>query len=79
MRFHPHRGATGDAARSLPICRMYAFFGSIHIPMYLREVDIDESRRAGMAHHIVLEGLGQPHIYVLLREEEILDILRDSL
>lgn len=79
MRFHPHRGATGDAARSLSIRRMYAFFGSIHIPMHLREVDINESRMAEMAHRIVLGGLGQPHVYVLLREEEILDILRDSL
>lgn len=61
------------------IRRMYAFFESIHIPMHLREVGIDESRLAEMAHHIVLEGLDQPHMYVPLQESEILDILRDSL
>lgn len=61
------------------IDRMYAFFESIHIPMHLREVGIDESRLAEMAHHIVLEGIDQPHMYVPLQEEEILDILKASL
>lgn len=58
---------------------MYAFFESIHIPMHLREVGIDESRLAEMAHHIVLEGLDQPYMYVPLQEQEILEILKASL
>lgn len=61
------------------ISRMYDFFASLNIPMHLREVGIDDSRLAEMAHHIVQEGLDQPHMYVPLKEEEILQILQASL
>lgn len=61
------------------IQRFYDFFLSIGIPMHLREVGIDESRLAEMAHHIVLEGLDKPYNYVPLTEGEILDILKASL
>lgn len=61
------------------ISMMYNFFASLNIPMHLQEVGIDDSRLAEMAHHIVLEGLDQPHMYVPLKEEEILEILKASL
>lgn len=54
---------------------MFEFFG---IPMHLREVGIDESRLAEMAHHIAVnEGLD--HAWAPLSENDILDILKASL
>ena len=56
----------------------YKFFESIGIPMHLKEVGIDESRLAEMAHHIAVnEGL--ENAYVPLTEEDIAEILRASL
>ena len=56
----------------------YAFFESIGIPMHLREVGIDESRIDEMAHHIAVnEGL--EHAYAPLNEQDIRQILIDSL
>ena len=56
----------------------YAFFESIGIPMHLREVGIDESRIDEMAHHIAVnEGL--EHAYAPLNEQDIKQILIDSL
>ncbi|MBR1520592.1 MAG: iron-containing alcohol dehydrogenase [Bacteroidaceae bacterium] len=56
----------------------YRFFESIHIPMHLREVGIDDSRIDEMAHHIAVnEGLEQA--YVPLTEQDIKDILIASL
>ncbi|MBQ9666353.1 MAG: iron-containing alcohol dehydrogenase [Bacteroidaceae bacterium] len=56
----------------------YRFFESIHIPMHLREVGIDDSRIDEMAHHIAVnEGL--EHAYVPLTEQDIKDILIASL
>lgn len=47
--------------------------------MHLREVGIDETRLAEMAHHISQEGLAGSHMYVPLSEEDILNILKASL
>lgn len=56
----------------------YDFFESIHIPMHLKDVGIDESRLEEMAHHIAVnEGL--ENAYVPLSEEDILEILKASL
>ena len=56
----------------------YAFFESIHIPMHLREVGIDESRIDEMAHHIAVnEGL--ENAYAPLTEQDIKEILTASL
>lgn len=56
----------------------YRFFESIGIPMYLKEVGIDESRLSEMAHHIAVnEGLDKA--YAPLSEQDILDILKASL
>ena len=56
----------------------YEFFESINIPMHLREVGIDESRIDEMAHHIAVnEGLDKA--YVPLTEQDIKEILRESL
>lgn len=56
----------------------YDFFASIGIPMHLREVGIDESRIAEMAHHIaVKEGL--ENAWVPLTEQDIAEILTASL
>lgn len=56
----------------------YDFFASIGIPMHLRELGIDESRVGEMAHHIAVnEGLEQA--YVPLSEEDIAEIIRESL
>ena len=55
-----------------------AFFESIHIPMHLREVGIDDSRIDEMAHHIAVnEGL--ENAYAPLTEEDIKEILTASL
>jgi hypothetical protein len=56
----------------------YKFFESIGIPMHLREVGIDDSRIAEMAHHIAVnEGL--ENAYVPLNEEDLIHILTESL
>jgi hypothetical protein len=56
----------------------YKFFGSIGIPMHLREVGIDDSRIQEMAHHIAVnEGL--ENAYVPLLEEDLVKILMESL
>ena len=56
----------------------YKFFESINIPMHLREVGIDDSRIDEMAHHIAVnEGLD--HAYAPLSEQDIRQILIDSL
>ena len=56
----------------------YAFFESIHIPMHLREVGIDNSRIDEMAHHIAVnEGL--ENAYAPLTEQDIKEILIASL
>ncbi len=55
-----------------------AFFESIHIPMHLREVGIDDSRIDEMAHHIAVnEGL--ENAYAPLTEQDIKEILTASL
>ena len=56
----------------------YKFFESIHIPMHLKEVGIDERRVSEMAHHIAVnEGL--ENAYVPLSEEDIAKIITESL
>lgn len=56
----------------------YEFFESIHIPMHLREVGIDDSRIDEMAHHIAVnEGLDKA--YAPLTEQDIKEILLESL
>ena len=56
----------------------YRFFESINIPMHLHEVGIDDSRIDEMAHHIAVnEGL--EHAYVPLTEQDIKEILMESL
>ena len=56
----------------------YEFFGSIGIPMHLRQVGIGEERLAEMAHHIAVnEGLESA--YVPLTEKDIKEILVASL
>ena len=56
----------------------YKFFESIGIPMYLREVGIDESRVGEMAHHIAVnEGLDLA--YAPLTEQDIAEIITASL
>lgn len=56
----------------------YQFFESMDIPMHLREVGIDESRLAEMAHHVAVnEGLDEA--WAPLSESDILQILVDSL
>ena len=63
---------------NLAIAKTYDFFKSIGIPMSLREVGIDESRLAEMAHHIALnEGL--ENAWAPLSENDILEILEASL
>ena len=60
------------------IAATYEMFESFGIPMHLREVGIDESRLAEMAHHIAAnEGLD--HAWAPLSENDILDILKASL
>ena len=56
----------------------YDFFEEIGIPMHLKDVGINESRIAEMAHHIALnEGL--ENAYVPLNEEDIANIITASL
>ena len=56
----------------------YRFFESINLPMYLREVGIDDSRIDEMAHHIAVnEGL--ENAYAPLTEQDIKEILMASL
>ena len=59
---------------------VYKFFEEIGIPMHLREVGIDESRIGEMAHHIAVnERLDQPYVYAPLTEEDIAEIISNSL
>jgi len=61
------------------ILNMYGFFKSIGIPMTLREVGIDESRIAEMAHHVAEnEGLDKD-VFAPLTEKDIADIMTASL
>ena len=56
----------------------YDFFLSIGIPMHLREVGIDESRIAEMAHHVAVnEGL--EYAWAPLKEKDINEIFMASL
>ena len=56
----------------------FDFFESIGIPMYLRDVGIDDRRIGEMAHHIAVnEGLGMA--YAPLTEQDIVEILKASL
>lgn len=55
------------------------FFRSLGIPMTLREVGIDASRLAEMAHHISEEGLSNPKFFAPLSESDILSILKATL
>lgn len=56
----------------------YKFFESIHIPMHLRDVGIDDSRIGEMAHHIAVnEGLEEA--YAPLTEDDLNAILTASL
>ncbi len=56
----------------------YNFFASLGIPMHLRDVGIDESRIAEMAHHIAVnEGLDKA--WAPLSENDLVQILIDSL
>lgn len=58
----------------------FSFFESIGIPMYLKDVGIDETRLAEMAHHVAEnEGLDNPYVYVPLTENDILEIFKASL
>lgn len=62
----------------MAIEKTYAFFESIGIPMHLRDVGIDDSRIAEMAHHIAVnEGL--ENAYAPLSEKDIEEILTASL
>lgn len=56
----------------------YRFFESIGIPMHLKDVGIDESRLSEMAHHIAV-GEGLENAWAPLLEQDILEILKDSL
>ena len=58
--------------------KTYAFFDDIGIPMHLKDVGIGDERIGEMAHHIAVnEGLD--HAWVPLTEEDIANILRESL
>ena len=60
------------------IAMTYAFFEEIGIPMHLRDVGIGEEHIDEMAHHIAVnEGL--ENAWVPLTEEDIANIIRDSL
>lgn len=62
------------------ITRMAQFFQSLGMPMTLREVGIDSSRLAEMAHHIAVnEGLDAPGSFAPLTEADILSILKAAL
>lgn len=56
----------------------YKFFESIGIPMYLKDVGIDESRIGEMAHHVA-ENEGLENAWASLNEKDIEDIFRASL
>lgn len=56
----------------------YDLFVSLGLPMHLKDVGIDESRLAEMAHHIA-ENEGLDSAYAPLAEKDILDILTASL
>lgn len=74
-----HALPTREAAERA-IEETYQFFEGIGIPMHLKDVGIDETRLAEMARHVAEnEGLDQPHVYVPLRENDILEIFQASL
>ena len=56
----------------------YKFFESIHIPMHLKDVGIDESRIDEMAHHVA-ENEGLENAWAPLLESDIAEIFRASL
>jgi alcohol dehydrogenase YqhD (iron-dependent ADH family) len=57
-----------------------AFFKSLGMPMTLREVGIDDSRLAEMAHHVAQnEGLDNPNNFYPLAEKDILEIMQAAL
>ena len=56
----------------------YKFFESIGIPMYLKDVGIDESRIGEIAHHVA-ENEGLENAWAPLNEKDIEDIFRASL
>ena len=59
---------------------MSDFFKSLGMPMTLREVGIDESRLAEMAHHVAVnEGHDYPDNFYPLSEKDILEILKAAL
>ena len=62
------------------ISGMSNFFKSLGMPMTLREVGIDGSRLAEMAHHVAVnEGLDNPKNFYPLTEKDILEILKAAL
>ena len=62
------------------ISGMSNFFKSLGMPMTLREVGIDDSRLAEMAHHVAVnEGLDNPKNFYPLSEKDILEILKAAL
>ena len=56
----------------------YKFFESIHIPMHLKEVGIDESRIDEMAKHVA-DNEGLENAWVPLLRQDIAEIFRASL
>ncbi|HAT02158.1 MAG TPA: NADH-dependent alcohol dehydrogenase [Oribacterium sp.] len=56
----------------------YKFFESIHIPMHLQEVGIDESRIDEMAKHVA-DNEGLENAWAPLLQKDIADIFRASL
>lgn len=58
----------------------YALFDNLGIPMHLKEVGIDESRLAEMAHHVTEDrSLEADYVYAPLSEKDILEIFQASL
>ena len=61
------------------ISKTAEFFKSMNIPMSLREVGIDDSRLAEMAHHVAQEGLNNPAFFAPLSENDIYEIFKATL
>lgn len=58
----------------------YMFFEEIGIPMHLKDVGIDDSRIEEMAHYVAVnEGLDTEYLFAPLTEQDIVEILKDSL
>ena len=73
-------GLPDKAIAEKAIQGMSDFFKSLGMPMTLREVGIDESRLAEMAHHVAVnEGLDNPDNFYPLSEKDILEILKAAL